>query len=195
MNNYWLSRKEKVKQPSHIKRADKYAAQRICFARYEYTRSWLEEKVDEAYGRLLPYFQEKVGAGFDKSLRNFLHCLVLHGDLFLERVCNPKDGKLIMVTMLPPETVFRIQTTKGQLVEFQQSKEGPDYASLVRVPIDKATEQDFMEATALRFKPEEIVHVRLTPYDVSGYGSSLLTGYNGDLIDAVLPKIEVMTGG
>lgn len=104
-----------------------------------------------------------------------------------------------MVKILPPETVFRIQTTKGNLLEFQQSKEGPDYASLLRVPIDKMTEKDFVEATALRFKPEEIVHVRRAPYNAGGYGTSLLDCSSSrdvadELVATMLNQIDRMTG-
>lgn len=187
MNNFWLDRKEeKTEQPSTTRAAD-YAYQRSCLKRNENTRLWLEERVDEACKWLLPSFQKRVGSGFDHSLRGFVYCLALHGDLFLERVCSPKDGKLIMVTILPPETVFRIQTTKGNLLEFQQSSSGPDYAALARGPIDRTVEWD-REATAIRFKPEEIVHVRRAPYNVGGYGTSFLTACSFDSVNYLVAQ-------
>jgi len=211
MNNYWLNRKQKAKSFS-CKRAEDYAYQKGYLERYENTRSWLEEKVDEAYKWLLPAkrvqtlqyleasFQKRVGSGFDQSLRNFVHCLALHGDLFLERVCD-KNGKLIMVTILPPETVFRIQTTKGNLLEFQQSSSGPDYASIARGSIDRTKDGEWdREATAVRFKPEEIVHVRLGEINAGGYGTSLLAGCSSsrdvtsELVATILSQIERMTG-
>jgi hypothetical protein len=70
--------------------------------------------------------------------------------------------------------MYRIETTKGKLVEFQQSNEGPDYQSLTRVPVTQATEADLMQATAVRFTPEQVVHTKVGddrrtfyPYGVS----------------------------
>ena len=57
--------------------------------------------------------------------------------------------------------MFRIETTKGKLVEFQQGKEGPDYQSLQRSPITHATDQELAQATAIRFAPEQIVHIKI----------------------------------
>ena len=102
--------------------------------------------------------------------------LLLYGDLFYELVINldnPKDG-IMRVTKLPPESMYRIETTKGKVVEFQQSKEGPDYQSLTRAPVVQATDQEIMMATAIRFSPEQVVHARIGddrrtyyPYGVS----------------------------
>lgn len=102
--------------------------------------------------------------------------LLLYGDLFYEIVINldnPKDG-IMRLTKLPPESMYRIETTKGKVVEFQQSKEGPDYQSLTRAPVVHATDQDIMMATAIRFSPEQIIHARIGddrrtyyPYGVS----------------------------
>lgn len=102
--------------------------------------------------------------------------LLLYGDLFYEIVINlddPKDG-IMRLTKLPPESMYRIETTKGKVVEFQQSKEGPDYQSLTRAPVVHASDQDIMMATAIRFSPEQIIHARIGddrrtyyPYGVS----------------------------
>jgi len=89
--------------------------------------------------------------------------LCLYGDRFWEVVIaeeNPKGG-IVKVQSLPPDSVYRIETTKGKLLEFQQSKEGPDYQSLARVEVNKATEADLAQATALRFAPEQIVHLKV----------------------------------
>jgi intein/homing endonuclease len=60
------------------------------------------------------------------------------------------------------------------VVEFQQSKEGPDYQSLTKAPVVHATDQEVAMATAIRFSPEQVVHARLGddrrtfyPYGVS----------------------------
>lgn len=107
---------------------------------------------------------------------NWFKRLCLNGDLFLEVIIdleNPKDG-IYGLMELPPESMFRIETTKGKLVEFQQSADGPDYQSLTRAPVTTATEADLMQTTATRFKPEQIIHMRLGddrktfyPYGVS----------------------------
>ena len=102
--------------------------------------------------------------------------LLLYGDLFYELVINlddPKEG-IMKLTRLPPESMYRIETTKGRVVEFQQSKEGPDYQSLTKAPVVHATDQEVAMATAIRFSPEQVVHARLGddrrtfyPYGVS----------------------------
>jgi len=102
--------------------------------------------------------------------------LLLYGDLFYELVINldnPKDG-VMRITRLPPESMYRIETTKGRLVEYQQSKEGPDYQSLTRAPVAQATDMEIAQSTAIRFNPEQVVHARLGddrktfyPYGVS----------------------------
>lgn len=102
--------------------------------------------------------------------------LFIMGDFFWEIVIdleNPKKGILNLVP-LPPDTVYRIETTKGKLLEFQQSKEGPDYQSLARVEVTQATDADLQQATAIRFAPDQIIHIKIGddretfyPYGVS----------------------------
>lgn len=100
----------------------------------------------------------------------------INGDHFYE-ICidpeNPKAGIANLVA-LPSDSMYRIETTKGRLVEFQQGKEGPDYQSLARVEVTQATDADLAQATAIRFAPEQIVHTRIGddrktfyPYGVS----------------------------
>jgi len=102
--------------------------------------------------------------------------LFIFGDFFLELIMNPdnpKDG-ILKVLPLPPESMFRIETTKGKIVEFQQTKEGPDFQALTRAPVTQATEAELMQSTALRFHPDQVVHMRIGedrrtfyPYGVS----------------------------
>ncbi len=102
--------------------------------------------------------------------------LLLYGDLFYELVLsleNPNDG-ILKLTKLPAESMYKIETTKGKTVEFQQSKEGPDYQSLTRAPVVQSTDQEIMMATAIRFAPEQVVHIKIGddrktfyPYGVS----------------------------
>lgn len=102
--------------------------------------------------------------------------LLLYGDVFYELVISlddPRDG-ILKLTKLPAESMYRIETTKGKVVEFQQSKEGPDYQSLTRAPVVQSTDQEIMMATAIRFSPEQVVHIKIGddrktfyPYGVS----------------------------
>ena len=102
--------------------------------------------------------------------------LFIMGDFFWEIVIDmddPKQGVLNLVP-LPAASMYRIETTKGKLVEFQQSKEGPDYQSLSRVEVAQATDADLQTATAIRFAPDQIIHTRIGddrktfyPYGVS----------------------------
>jgi hypothetical protein len=77
--------------------------------------------------------------------------------------------------------MFKIVTTKGRVVEFQQSKEGPDYQSLTRSNVTTATEQELMQSTAIRFAPSQVIHMylgddRRTFYP---YGQSLMEPARG----------------
>lgn len=132
------------------------------------------EEIKEELEYLL--FHRKMLRLDQKSMWNVAKQLFIYGDFFWEIVINidnPKDGILNLVP-LPSDSMYRIETTKGKLIEFQQSKEGPDYQSLSRVEITQATEADLQQATAIRFAPEQIVHLRIGddrktfyPYGVS----------------------------
>ncbi len=102
--------------------------------------------------------------------------LFLDGDLFYELVTSPDNPKagIVKIQRLPADSMYRIETVKGKLLEFQQSKEGPDYQSLSRVEVRQATEADLQQATALRFSPEQVIHMKIGddrktfyPYGVS----------------------------
>ena len=88
--------------------------------------------------------------------------LCIFGDWFIELIVNlenPKDG-IGRVLPLPVEEMYRIETTKGKLIEFQQSKEGPDYQSITRGPVHNQTDAELKQTTAIRFAPTEITHFR-----------------------------------
>lgn len=89
--------------------------------------------------------------------------LLINGDLFLEYIINPdkpSDGILRLIP-LPPETMYRIETVRGKLIEFQQSKEGPDYKSITSGPIVDQTESELNQSTAIRFAATQICHMRI----------------------------------
>jgi hypothetical protein len=100
----------------------------------------------------------------------------INGDDFWELVIdleNPKKG-VYKLEVRPPESMFRIETTKGRLLEFQQSKEGPDYDAIAKTDVRDATESELEQCKAVRFTPEQIIHVKIGddrktfyPYGVS----------------------------
>lgn len=118
-----------------------------------------------------------------KKIWNIAKQLFIFGDFFWEIVIdveNPKSG-IENLSPLPPDSMFRIETTKGRLIEFQQSNEGPDLQSLEKVDIAQATETDLKQATAIRFTPEQIIHMKIgddrrTFYP---YGISLIEAARG----------------
>jgi len=119
----------------------------------------------------------------DRRIWNIVKKLCIFGDYFVENVINPaspKDG-ILKIQELPPDSMYRLETTRGRLVEFQQSKEGPDLQSLTRAEVTQATEADLMQATAIRFDPHQIIHFRIgddreTFYP---YGQSLIEPARG----------------
>lgn len=117
----------------------------------------------------LPY----LGHLFKKSLSLFkleelLFEAVVYGDWFGEVISDPENSHLgpLLVQALPSKTVFRIETTKGKVVEFQQSYEGPDL-SVISKPINEPS-------TTVRFSPEQIIHVRVDCGKYYPYGTSRL---------------------
>jgi hypothetical protein len=111
-----------------------------------------------------------------KKMWNIAKQLFIYGDFFWELVIdvdNPKSGILNLMP-LPSDSMYRIETTKGRLIEFQQGKEGPDLNSLSRVEVTQATDSDLQQATAIRFAPEQVIHMKIGddrrtfyPYGVS----------------------------
>jgi len=89
--------------------------------------------------------------------------LCISGDFFVEIVINPENPKegIYRTVPLPPETMYRIETVKGKLIEFQQSKEGPDYQALIRGPVNGQNDTELNQTTAIRFAPSQIVHFRI----------------------------------
>ena len=89
--------------------------------------------------------------------------LCINGDHFVELVINPENPKegIYRCVSLPPETMYRIETIKSRLIEFQQSKEGPDYQAIVRGSVNDMTDAELSQTTAIRFAPSQIVHFRI----------------------------------
>jgi hypothetical protein len=118
------------------------------------------EKIKKELEYLL--FHRKMLNLDQKRMWDLAKRLFVMGDFFWEVLIdldNPKKG-IIGLTPLPPETIYRIETNKGRLIEFQQSKEGPDYQCL-NVDVNQATDADLERATAIRFAPHQIIHIKL----------------------------------
>jgi hypothetical protein len=121
-------------------------------------------------------FYNKSMMNLNRIGNNLFKQLCIKGDLFLENIIdpeNPKDG-IYRIQVLPCETMWRIETTKGRLVEFQQSREGPDYQSIANSPVAEKSNAEIMSSTAIRFHPTQIVHMKIGddrqsfyPYGVS----------------------------
>jgi hypothetical protein len=115
---------------------------------------------------------------WDKAKRLFIK-----GDLFWEVIVNPDNPKegVYKINDLPCETMFRIETIKGKILEFQQSKEAPDYQAIIKSPIQGATEAELQQSTAIRFAPEQVIHIRIGDYRKTfyPYGVSLIESARG----------------
>lgn len=115
--------------------------------------------------------------------RNYFKHLCVKGDVFLEVVIDPNNPKrgVIKLAKLPPETMYRIETTKAKLIEFQQSKEGPDYKAIEKSPLGRTTDSELASTTAIRFAPKEVIHLRLGEdrENFNPYGQSLIEPARG----------------
>ena len=109
--------------------------------------------------------------------------LIVNGDKFFEVVINPdkpSDG-IFKIIPLPPETMYRIETIKGRLIEFQQGKEGPDYQALAKGDVAQQTEAELAQSTAIRFAPAQVLHMRIGDdrRNFYPYGQSLIEPARG----------------
>lgn len=123
----------------------------------------------------------------DDSMWGRFRNLCKYGDWFTELVidpAHPEDG-IQKVRDLPVETMWRIETVRGRLLEFQQSTWGPDYRLLSdqshtgwntpgawQFQIQGMAE--LQKGPVIRFTPDQIIHVRIGferkgfyPYGVS----------------------------
>jgi Bacteriophage T4-like portal protein (Gp20) len=120
---------------------------------------------------------------FNRRAWQMVKRLCVFGDAFYELVTNPENPKdgILKIQELPPDSMFKVVTTKGRVVEFQQSKEGPDYQALTRSNVTSATELELRQSTAIRFSANQVVHAyigddRRTFYP---YGQSLIEPARG----------------
>ena len=109
--------------------------------------------------------------------------LFIKGDLFYEVVINPDNPKegVLKIQELPPETMYRIETTRGKVLEFQQSKDGPDY-DVVRKANDGSFDQAALDSSkVIRFSPDQIIHIKINDdrQEFHPYGTSILEPARG----------------
>jgi hypothetical protein len=148
MKNYWLERKEKREEKKNLSnRKQRYQKYEKILSSPE-AKSEVFNLVDTACkenrnGDLFVIksnsaaVEKEIKFSLDSwkiksKIREWAKTLATKGDLFIEVIADPFEDKagIYMVESLPPETVYRIETIKGELLEFQQSLEGPDYSHL-----------------------------------------------------------------
>lgn len=119
----------------------------------------------------------------NKNAWGLFKSLCIFGDLFLEVIINPDNPKegIYKTVPLPPETMYRIETVKGKTLEFQQSKEGPDYQAIIKCPVEDVDSNELNNTTAIRFATNQIIHFKIgddrkTFYP---YGQSLIEPARG----------------
>ena len=127
-------------------------------------------------------FLDRKMLNLNRKLWGYTKRACINGDVFLELVINPDNpkGGIAKIKELPPDTMYRIESTMGKLFEFQQGAEGPDHEALLR-PLEDTTDKELTQAKAIRFTPEQIVHIRVGEdrRNFYPYGVSLLEPARG----------------
>lgn len=124
----------------------------------------------------------------DNKIWGFVRNLCRDGDLFLEGIIdeNVPELGILGIQELDPGTMWRIQSNRGKLLEFQQSMYGPDYNVVVKDLVARASRDnkpdEFIfwshrsskQPHVIRFAPAQILHMRIGgrkrgfyPYGVS----------------------------
>jgi len=114
----------------------------------------------------------------NRKLWNITIHSYIKGDSFLELIMNPEhpeDG-ILKLAELQPEFMHRIETTRGRLLEFQQSTGGPDYSV-----ISNNNPEAEKASIVTRFDPNQIVHIRIGDdrQNFYPYGQSLIEPARG----------------
>jgi hypothetical protein len=103
-------------------------------------------------------------------IRSLVDTVALFGDEFREVLSH--EGVPMLHQQLPSDTMFRIETIKGKLLEFQQSVDGPDYM-ILRIPVEDVT-KSVMASSVVRFHPDEVIHIRPKVGKYYPYGTSAI---------------------
>lgn len=97
-------------------------------------------------------------------------CLIsiaaIYGDVFVQDHSVAYDWQI-----MPAESIYRIETTKGRLLEYQQSVTGPSYEAATQPLSDQKAAVKYQVA---RSGPQEFVHIRHKVGKYSPYGTSAL---------------------
>ncbi len=126
------------------------------FLRY---KKYDEMSKDWKYFKKLDLLSEAIHKRLIIANSSVVNQLIVYGDCFVEILRGrPLWDWTKKDYILPVNTMYRIETTKGKLLEFQQSAVGPDYQALT---------SNANSSFAMRFKPEEIIHFRVNAADPS----------------------------
>lgn len=140
-----------------------------------------DENIEKELNRL--FFNRKE-LNVNRRIWSWTKNLCINGDHFLEILINkdnPKDG-ILGVQELPCSTMFRLETYRARLVEFQQSfTGGPDKQAVDQYDVMTATDEELQSSKATRFSPNQIVHFRVgdSRKNFYPYGVSLIEPARG----------------
>lgn len=134
--------------------------------------------------------------GINEKAWGYMRNLCKYGDLFLEHVIDPQNPDLGVLKLqdIDCTTMWRIESRRGQLLEFQQTSSSPDYNVVIHdlqtkwlaqsdphkdIYWKKRLNPDHRESNrVIRFAPCQITHVRIGGRKVGfyPYGVSILSG-------------------
>jgi hypothetical protein len=127
----------------------------------------------------------------DDKAYSIARSLSKYGDWFGEIVVDPEnvEGGVLNLASLDPYTMWRIQTKRGKVLEFQQARTGPDYDVVMSDVVGKIPEgqsakevemrikwagRSVQRPGTIRFAPAQVIHMALggdrkgyAPYGVS----------------------------
>ena len=123
----------------------------------------VETSNDEVRNELEFLFFHRQMLNINRNGWSWFKNLCVNGDHFIEIILDPDHPEegIFKAISLPAETMYRIETIRGKLIEFQQSKEGPDYSALMNpIPLGKDN-FDLQKSNAIRFNLNQVVHFRI----------------------------------
>lgn len=96
---------------------------------------------------------------FNDYVYNWAKELAIFGDVFIEKIVDAHET-LLGAFSLDQFTMYRIETIKGKLLEFQQSNDGIDYVAIKRCFVQDTENPGHLKNKTVRFQPDLVVHVR-----------------------------------
>jgi hypothetical protein len=102
--------------------------------------------------------------------------LCKNGDIFLEAIINADHPELgiLKLNELPPETIYRIETVRGRLLEFQQSYAGPDYQAVLNGIQQNNQTKDEVGAAYPNFSPVTTTGTAVNPMTTNKLASQII---------------------